>query len=193
MKNNFFYILIAFCLLSGTVHGGWLDQFIETKKYADETDRYVKKFKRLHMQNCQSAINHPERRRSVSKKEINRIIFLASRKYNLHPDFIRSIISVESNFQNHALSEKGAQGLMQLMPQTCETLHVSNPWDPTKNIMAGTRYIKALLVEFKDVKKALAAYNFGPSSIRNNKRWPKETRVYVARVLNKFRKYRTTG
>ena len=78
------------------------------------------------------------------------------------------------------------------MPQTCADLHVSNPWDPEKNIMAGTRYIKALLMEFEDVKKALAAYNFGPSSVRNNKRWPKETRIYVARVLNKFSKYRTT-
>jgi soluble lytic murein transglycosylase-like protein len=125
----------------------------------------------------------------ASAQEIADAIGLASSRYRLDPDFVSSVVSAESGFNSRAVSPKGAQGLMQLMPGTASQLGVDNAFDPAKNTEGGTRYLRMLLERFNfDVAKALAAYNAGPLRVDQHKGVPPylETRKYVARIINDY-------
>jgi len=107
----------------------------------------------------------------------------------IDPDFIHSVIRAESGYNAKAVSAKGAQGLMQLMPATAAKLGVRDSLDPANNIDGGSRYLRELLLRYNgDASKALAAYNAGPGSVEKYKGIPpyRETRGYVARVINDF-------
>ncbi len=113
----------------------------------------------------------------------------ASDHYRLDPDLVNSVIHAESGFNAHAVSRKGAQGLMQLMPQTASQLGVSNVFDPQSNVEGGTRYLRELLERYNfDLVKALAAYNAGPRRVEQYRGVPPyyETRAYVARIIRDF-------
>jgi soluble lytic murein transglycosylase-like protein len=113
----------------------------------------------------------------------------ASSRNNIDPDLILSMIRAESGFNPNAISPKGAQGLMQLMPQTAAQLGVLNVLDPAANVEGGTRYLRELLERYQnDVLKALAAYNAGPERVEQYRGVPpyRETRVYIARVIQDF-------
>jgi soluble lytic murein transglycosylase-like protein len=102
---------------------------------------------------------------------------------------IEAVIAVESNFDPRATSKKGAQGLMQLMPDTARDLAVTDPYDPAANIDGGARYLRQMLDLFnQDVTLALAAYNAGPNSVRAAGGVPviTETVDYVRRVRAHF-------
>jgi soluble lytic murein transglycosylase-like protein len=109
----------------------------------------------------------------------------------LEPNLLRAVIVVESGFNSHAVSKRGAVGLMQLMPATATRFGVSNPYDPRQNIHAGARYLKFLIDRFgKDIRLALAAYNAGEEAVdRNGGQIPPftETMAYVPRVLKIYR------
>jgi soluble lytic murein transglycosylase-like protein len=117
----------------------------------------------------------------------DKIITQASRKHGVDSCLIKAVIRAESDFDKHAVSSKGAQGLMQLMPETAKELAVRDSFDPKENIHAGVRYLKRQLKNFKnDVSLALAAYNAGENAVRRyGHRVPpyKETRTFVDRVL----------
>jgi soluble lytic murein transglycosylase-like protein len=102
------------------------------------------------------------------------------------PDLVRALIQAESAFNPRAVSPKGAQGLMQLMPATAAEYGVRDPFDPADNIRAGVKYLKQLLTSYEGrVELALAAYNAGPGAVKKfgGKVPPyKETRNYVARI-----------
>jgi len=104
----------------------------------------------------------------------------------LDPHLVKAVMIVESNGNPQAVSEKGAQGLMQIMPETAQMLDLQDPFDPEKNIQAGTRYLRSLYELFKgDLELVLAAYNAGPQRvIENNMAVPpiNETVNYVKRV-----------
>lgn len=120
---------------------------------------------------------------------LNEIINSTSQRYHLDPDLVNSIIRAESDFQASAVSPKGAQGLMQLMPKTASKLGVSNAFDPGANVDGGTRYFRELLELYNlDLVKALAAYNAGPHRVEQYRGVPPyhETRVYVAKVIRDF-------
>lgn len=118
---------------------------------------------------------------------IEKSIRKAARKYNLRPDLLKGVIRAESNFQVNAVSQAGAQGLMQLMPGTARELGVDNPFDIEQNIDGGARYLRQMLDSFGgDVKVALAAYNAGPGAVQKyGGQIPpyQETERYVNRVL----------
>ncbi len=117
-------------------------------------------------------------------------ISLASQCYGVPFCLVKSIIKAESNFNSRAVSEKGAQGLMQLMPSTARLMNVSDPFDPYQNIMGGTRYFRMMLNRFNGkVKYALAGYNAGPGNVEIHKGVPpfKETRNYISRVAKFYR------
>ena len=116
------------------------------------------------------------------------IVEKAARDNQVDPLLVHSIIQVESNYNPYAVSAKGAQGLMQLMPPTARDLGVSNSFDPRQNIEAGVRYLKYLQDLYKDDRLALAAYNAGPGAVEKYKWIPPypETQDYVNRVGQQY-------
>ena len=123
----------------------------------------------------------------------DRIIQYYGVRYNIDPHLIRAVIRTESAFNPRAVSKKGAQGLMQLMPGTAKELKVRNPFDPEENISGGTRYLRSLLDTFQqDLRLALAAYNAGPTIVRKDWAVPEfpETVQYIKRVLSFYKEYK---
>jgi soluble lytic murein transglycosylase-like protein len=123
--------------------------------------------------------------------DLNEVVNAASGRYRLDPDLVSSVIKAESGFNVRAVSPKGAQGLMQLMPDTASKLGVPDAFDPRANVEGGTRYLRELLERYDfDLVKALAAYNAGPLRVEQYGGVPPyhETRAYVARVVKDFNK-----
>ena len=123
--------------------------------------------------------------------DLNEVVNTASGRYRLDPDLVNSVIKAESGFNVRAVSPKGAQGLMQLMPGTASQLGVPNAFDPQANVEGGTKYLRELLERYNfDLVKALAAYNAGPQRVEQFGGVPPyyETRAYVARVVRDFNK-----
>ncbi|WP_415712903.1 lytic transglycosylase domain-containing protein [Maridesulfovibrio sp.] len=117
------------------------------------------------------------------------IIMEASRKYKIHPDFIRAVIMVESSFNPRAKS-KYAVGLMQLTKATAEDMGVKDRFNPRQSVLGGTKYLRALLLEFKDTTLALKGYNAGPQHIRNGRTdFKPETIEYPGKVFREFRRF----
>jgi soluble lytic murein transglycosylase len=122
------------------------------------------------------------------------IIDQASERFNIDPHFVKAVIKAESDFDNGAVSSKGAQGLMQLMPKTADEMEVDDPFNPEENIFGGTRYLSILLDRFNNDKSlALAAYNAGPEKVIAHNGIPpyNETRNFVKKVLYYYDEYRT--
>jgi hypothetical protein len=109
----------------------------------------------------------------------------AAALHQVSPDLVKAVITVESEFDQWAVSSKGARGLMQLMPDTARRLGVADSFDARQNIFAGTQYLRMMLDLFAgDVELALAAYNAGPGAVQRYGGVPpyKETRGYVQKV-----------
>ena len=115
----------------------------------------------------------------------------AAVEHGVDPLLVKAVIKTESNFDPEAVSAKGALGLMQLMPATARELRVANPLDPLENVTGGTRYLRTLLDSYDgNVALSLAAYNAGPSRVKDAIPNIPETRTYVARVLRHYASYR---
>jgi soluble lytic murein transglycosylase-like protein len=119
----------------------------------------------------------------------------AARNYHLDGALLHAVITAESAYNPHAVSSKGARGLMQLMPETAQRYGVVNVHDPMENIRAGALYLRDLLQLFKDLTLTLAAYNAGEGAVlQYGNRVPPypETQTYVSRVLDYYRRYQKT-
>jgi len=122
---------------------------------------------------------------------LKQLVNQASERHRIDADLINSVIHAESDFNPRARSPKGAQGLMQLMPQTALRLGAKDVYDPGTNVDAGTRYLRELLLSYHgNMAKALAAYNAGPQRVAQYRGVPpyRETHAYVARVIRDFNK-----
>lgn len=149
----------------------------------------------------QTTINQRTKRLFTSKEkqivapvncQFDAIIVRASRKYNIDPVLIKSMIKAESDFNPRIVSRAGAKGLMQLMPATARQMGVKNIFDPEENIMAGTRFLNYMLIEFNyDIKKALAAYNAGPGHVRRYNGIPPfpETKSYLRKIERNYKDF----
>jgi soluble lytic murein transglycosylase-like protein len=125
----------------------------------------------------------------ASRPGLQEVIQGASDKQLLDVDLVNSVIRAESGFNPHAVSAKGARGLMQLMPGTASNLGVKDSFDPKANVEGGTQYLRWLLDRYNyDLAKALAAYNAGPNRVEQYHGIPpySETRAYVARIIRDF-------
>ena len=114
------------------------------------------------------------------------IILKTSERHNIDPALVKAIILTESSVNTNAVSGRGAQGLMQIMPRTARSFGVKNSAHPEQNIEAGTKYLSYLIDEYDgDINIALAAYNAGPGTVNRYKGIPpyKETRLYIRKVL----------
>lgn len=132
----------------------------------------------------------PPRDSKVARTEIDEFIEIHSRRQQLDPNLVRAVIQIESAFRPGAESNKGAMGLMQLMPETARILAVRDPWDPDENLRGGTTYLRHLLDRFGgQLELALAGYNAGPKNVEKYGGIPPfdETRAYVEKVLRVYR------
>ncbi|MCB5188728.1 lytic transglycosylase domain-containing protein [Methylobacillus caricis] len=120
------------------------------------------------------------------------VVARAAEKTSIDPALLHAVIQIESGHNAQALSRRGAQGLMQLMPATARQLGVNNMHDPAQNVMAGARYLSQLQRDFNgDIHLALAAYNAGPAAVkRHGNIIPPyaETQAYVPRVLQAYQR-----
>jgi len=121
-------------------------------------------------------------------------VISAARLTSIEPALLHAVIRVESNYNPKALSPRGAQGLMQLMPSTAKRFNVQNAYDPKQNILGGARYLRELQTLFKgNLSLVLAAYNAGPRAVaKYGFEIPpySETRLYVPKVLNYYQQLR---
>ncbi len=119
------------------------------------------------------------------EKAYDAFIAEAARRYRVDPHLIRAIMRTESAFNPLVVSDAGAQGLMQLMPEVAKEMGVADPFDPRDNIMGGTRYLRILLDAHKgNLPLTLASYNAGPGAVARFRKVPpyRETQNYVRRV-----------
>src|SRR5215469_11865058 len=146
---------------------------------------------------AETAVLQPEATNLVSPAQpvanktvdLDEVVREASMRRQLDPDFVNSVIKAESNFHPRAVSPKGAQGPMQLMPGTAALLGVRDPFDPRANVEAGTTYLSSLLDLYHDDPiKALAAYNAGPQRVEQYHGVPpyRETHAYISRIVRDF-------
>lgn len=129
-------------------------------------------------------------------KDYDDIIHKASKRYGVDVSLIKAVIKAESDFNQHAVSSKGAQGLMQLMPGTADEMEVDDAFDAKDNIHGGTRYLSLMLERFnKDMRLALAAYNAGPEKVTEYRGIPpyEETKTFINRVLSYYRQFNSSS
>lgn len=123
---------------------------------------------------------------AMAPEEIDALVKSAAEKQAIEPKLIRAVMKQESGFRPCAVSVAGAQGLMQLMPDTADQLHVTDAFDPEQNVNGGAAYLKQLLTKYKgDLKLTLGAYNAGPKRTDDAGAVPNipETQNYVASIL----------
>jgi soluble lytic murein transglycosylase-like protein len=121
------------------------------------------------------------------------LIVRVSREHNVDPALVKAIIMAESGYDPQAVSKVGAGGLMQLMPQTADSLGVQDIFDPEENVSGGVKYLKQLLKEFGgEIKLALAAYNAGSRKVKTCKGVPPigATHAYINKVIEYYQHYR---
>lgn len=152
-----------------------------------------------HFTNIRSDVRYHLYIRSYTKKateyirDFDGIITQASERFRVDPYLIKAVIKAESDFDHTAVSGKGAQGLMQLMPGTANDMRVDDPFNPEENIFGGTRYLSLMLNRFQqDMRLALAAYNAGPERVEGHGGIPPiaETKTFVEKVLQYYSRYR---
>ena len=121
--------------------------------------------------------------------KIGLMIEQVAKKMCLAPELIHSVVATESAYDSTAVSCAGAQGLMQLMPETAQELGVKDSFDPLQNLLGGSKYLKQLLDKYDgDLDHALAAYNWGQGNVDRHglEKMPEETRNYLAKIKNRL-------
>ncbi|HYS53111.1 MAG TPA: lytic transglycosylase domain-containing protein [Thermoanaerobaculia bacterium] len=128
----------------------------------------------------------------VAEVPYGSIIYREAVRNNLSPELVAAVVEAESDFRPRLVSNKNAQGLMQIVPETSRLLGCDNPFNPSENIAAGTKYLRYLMDRFGDQQTALAAYNAGEGNVERFRGVPPfpETLTYLQRVSYGTRTYR---
>jgi soluble lytic murein transglycosylase-like protein len=169
--------------------GGAIYAFTDAQGVTHFTNRphIDKRFKPVRMRDPVSAPKY----RAPASRAYDPLIGDAAASEGIPPALVKAVIAAESAFDSDAVSRKGAQGLMQLMPETAEEMGVENPLEPAQNVRGGTSYLRSMIDRYGDLGRALAAYNAGPTAVDYYGGIPpfQETRDYVDRVLAYYRRY----
>ena len=191
-----FAIIMIFIIVLCSITVALAEPYMRVQKngvvYYYFNNRIDKITKQCAISSQRTGIMQPQPRKRISAGELEPLIQEACQLHNLPSSLIKAVIRAESNFNAGATSPKGAQGLMQLMPETAEYLQVNNAYDIRENIWAGTRYLAMLLHKFNySLPLALAAYNAGPQRVERCQGVPpiEETRYFVWNVCENFLKY----
>lgn len=132
----------------------------------------------------------PDRKYILTAVQLDALVDPIATTYKVDPELVKAIISVESSGNARSKSNKGAMGLMQLIPETAERFGIKNPWDPRQNIKGGVRYLRFLLAFFEgDVNLVLAGYNAGENAVDRYGGVPpyRETRNYIKKVRKLYK------
>jgi hypothetical protein len=189
---KYFFLILGFIVFL------FSSSYADIYKYIDEngvvcyTDAPFSKNANLVLKDKTEATqSRPKTSGKDSKDSTNyhRLVHEKATKYKLDPSLVKAVIKTESNWNEWAVSKKGAIGLMQLMPATAREMNVRNPFNPEENIEGGVRYLRYLLERFNgDLTLALAAYNAGPTWVEKFGVIPPitETKQYVRKVLSLY-------
>lgn len=131
----------------------------------------------------------------IDPSQYDSLISASSERYGVDPALVRAVVKAESNFNEVARSRKGAQGLMQLMPETARLYNIADAFNPTENIEGGVQHLRLLIDRYRgDLQLVLAAYNAGIQAVEKYGGIPPfaETREYVKRVLSFQQRYSKT-
>ena len=141
------------------------------------------------LESAEDAVERVAEEPAPKRVDIDAHIEEVAAEHGVAPKLVAAIVAVESQFNPRAVSRRGAEGLMQLMPATAAHLEVDDPFDPRDNIDGGVRHLKRLMKRFhNDLPLVLAAYNAGEQAVINHRGIPpyRETRQYVVRVLRRY-------
>ncbi len=171
--------------------GGAIYAFVDERGVTHFTNRPArdKRFKAIKLRDNLSA--PVPKYRTPRTTAYDPLIGEAAASEGVPPALVKAVIAAESAFDSDAVSRKGAQGLMQLMPDTAQLVGVDDPFEPAQNVRGGTTYLRSMIDRYGDLSRALAAYNAGPSAVDRYGGIPpfRETRDYVDRVLTYYRRY----
>jgi soluble lytic murein transglycosylase-like protein len=183
---------LLWLLVTGSAWAGGLFTYIDDRGVTHFSDvPHDARYKPLSQTPRGLALSPDRRSQAPVQHTFDSLIAYTARSYGVDPALVKAVVAAESNFQVDAVSRAGAQGLMQLMPATAQTLGVRAPMEPVENIEGGVRYLREMLDRYGDVTRALAAYNAGPTAVDRYQGVPPypETKAYVKRVLNYYRGY----
>lgn len=141
-----------------------------------------------------SSVGAPSSAQRMNSESVRPYVTEAAQKYNVDPALIEAVIKQESAYNAGASSHVGAQGLMQLMPETAKELGVENSFDPRQNVMGGAKYLSQLMKMFDgNLTKVIAGYNAGPGAVSHYGGVPPyaETQDYVAKVLKNYEDFKS--
>jgi soluble lytic murein transglycosylase-like protein len=194
MLRSFFVPVLCFCAAIG-----WLADFAHADVYERTRQDGVREFTNrpsgpgwifyMTESGSQPVIEFVK---EGKPKSIDEIVTEIASKFVIDASLVKAIIMAESKCDPNAVSAKGAQGLMQLMPSTAKNLKVDRPFDPRENIIGGVKYIKGLMASYGNLELALAAYNAGPGAVQKYAGIPpyRETINYVKKVIGYYNKFK---
>jgi soluble lytic murein transglycosylase-like protein len=184
--------LVCLSLWASPAASGGLYSYIDDRGVIHFSDTpYDGRYRKVALKPRQLALSPLPSGKAPIEHLFDALIARTARDFEVEPALVKAVVAAESNFQIRAVSRVGALGLMQLMPATAAQMGVREPFRPSENLRGGTRYLRAMLDRYGDVRRALAAYNAGPTAVDRYEGIPpyRETKAYVKRVLNYYRDY----